>query len=309
MTLGTPSTIPPGLQLLDRVGDTPLLSVSLDGLAAGSEVLGKAEWLNPGGSVKDRAGLAMVRAGIADGRLVPGRRILEATSGNTGIALAWIGAALGYGVTLCMPENAGAGRKRVLAALGAEVVLTDPQESTDGSIREARRWVAADPERWAYLDQYSNPANWRAHFFGTAEEIWRQTSGRLTHLVAGIGTSGTLVGISRRLKQLDPRIEVVAVQPDSAGHAIEGLKYLPTAILPPIYDPATHDRILEVTTEEAVAMAKDQARRGLLLGWSAGAALVVAARLARDHPGARVVAILPDAAERYLGDPLWEDRP
>ena len=251
----------------------------------------------------------MVRKAIADGRLVPGRRILEATSGNTGIALAWIGAALGYGVTLCLPENAGVGRKRVLAALGAEVVLTDPQESTDGSIREARRRVAEDPERWAYLDQYSNPANWRAHFFGTAEEIWRQTSGRLTHLVAGIGTSGTLVGTSRRLKQLDPRIEVVAVQPDSAGHAIEGLKYLPTAILPPIYDPATHDRILEVTTEEAVTMAKDQARRGLLLGWSAGAALVVAARVARDRPGARVVAILPDAAERYLGDPLWEDRP
>ncbi len=149
---------------------------------------------------------------------------------------------------------------------------------------------------------------WISTFFGTAEEIWRQTSGRLTHLVAGIGTSGTLVGASRRLKQLDPQIEVVAVQPDSAGHALEGLKHLPTAILPPIYDPATHDRTLEVTTEEAVAMAKDQARRGLLLGWSAGAALVVAQRVARDRPGARVVAILPDADERYFGDPLWEDR-
>jgi cysteine synthase B len=299
------------INIADTVGNTPMVRLTRllpDGVDV--ELYGKLEAFNPGGSVKDRIGVAMLDAAERDGLIEPGRTtIVEATSGNTGIALAWIGAALGYGVTLCMPENAGAGRKRVLAALGAEVVLTDPQESTDGSIREARRMVAADPERWAYLDQYSNPANWRAHFLGTAEEIWRQTSGRLTHLVAGIGTSGTLVGTSRRLKQLDPRIEVVAVQPDSAGHAIEGLKDLPTAILPPIYDPATHDRTLEVTTEEAVAMAKAQARRGLLLGWSAGAALVVAARVARERPGARVVAILPDAAERYLGDPLWEDQP
>ena len=297
-----------GADLTDRVGGTPLVPIrGLADVPAGVEVLGKAEWLNPGGSVKDRAALAIVRAAERSGALRPGGTILDATSGNTGIAYAWIGARRGYRVRLCVPANAGRARTRMLATLGAELVLTDPMEGTDGAIREARRLAAQAAAGVCYVDQYSNPANWRAHYHGTAEEIWRDTGGRVTHFVAGIGTSGTLVGAGRRLRELEPGLEVVAVQPDSPYHALEGLKHLPSALAPAIYDPSVHQRVIEVASEEAIEMAKRQARLGLPLGGSAGAAVVAAARVARALERGLVVVVLPDSAERYLGDPLWED--
>ena len=313
------------LDLTGRIGDTPLIAIGgLAGVPADVTVLGKAEWFNPGGSVKDRAAWGMIRDAEARGLLpapdVPGdrapgaaaRTILDATSGNTGIALAWIGAARGHRVRLCVPANANTERKRLLAALGAEVTFTDPLEGTDGAIREARRLAAEDPERFLYLDQYANDANWRAHVTGTAEEIWRDTEGRLTHFVAGLGTTGTLVGTARGLRERARRVgrpapEIVAVEPDSPYHALEGLKHLGTAIVPPIYDAAAHDRLIEVASDEAIDLVKRQARRGLLLGWSAGAALVAAARVARTLSAGLVVAVLPDGAERYLSEPLWQE--
>jgi cysteine synthase B len=294
--------------LVSLIGGTPLLPIeALEGVRPGVRVLGKAEWFNPGGSVKDRAAWAMIEASRERGALAPGKTLIDATSGNTGIAYAWIGAALGFPVELCVPANASEGRKRLLDALGARVVLTDPLSGTDGAILETRRRVAEHPGRYFYPDQYSNPANWRAHFLGTAEEIWAQTEGRVTHLVAGVGTSGTLVGTARRLRELNPALVAIAVQPDSPYHALEGLKHLPSAMVPPIYDAGTHQHTIEVASEEAVAMVKREARRGLLLGWSAGAALVAAERVAQRLERGVVVAILPDGAERYLDDPLWED--
>jgi cysteine synthase B len=302
-------TTVPGHALIDLIGHTPLLPLTgLDGVATGVEVLGKAEWSNPGGSVKDRAAWAMVRDGLESGAFDPGRqRLLDATSGNTGIAYAWIGGALGFGVTLCLPRNAGPERQRLLRALGAELVLTDPMEGTDGAIRAATAIKADEPSRWFHPDQYSNPANWGAHYHGTAGEIWAQTEGRITHFVAGIGTSGTLVGTSRRLRELNPAIEIVAFQPDGPYHALEGLKHLASAMIPAIYDAGVHDRMLEVSSDEAIDEARRQARRGLPLGWSAGAAVVAAARVARGLERGLVVTVLPDSAERYLGDALWED--
>ena len=294
--------------LVARIGNTPLIPIrSLDGLREGVEVWGKAEWLNPGGSVKDRAAWSMVKAGEAEGRLGPGKTLIDATSGNTGIAYAWIGATRGFRVELCVPANAGAARKRLLQALGAELVLTDPLGGTDVAVQEARRRVERDPGRYFYPDQYSNPENWRAHYRGTAEEIWTQTEGRVTHLVAGIGTSGTLVGTARRLRERNPALVAVAVQPDSPLHVLEGLKHLPTAERPAIYDPRVHQRTIEVSSEDAVAMAKRQARVGYAIGWSAGAALVAAERVAREITNGVIVSILPDGAERYLGDAPWEE--
>jgi cysteine synthase B len=312
------------LDLTDRIGRTPLIVIGgLAGVPDEVTVLGKAEWFNPGGSVKDRAAWGMVREAEARGFLpAPGtsrrrgdpqpRTILDATSGNTGIALAWIGAARGYEVRLCVPANANAERKRLLAALGAEVTYTDPLDGTDGAIREARRLAAEAPDRYLYLDQYANDANWRAHVEGTAGEIWRDTEGRVTHFVAGLGTTGTLVGTSRGLREHArragrPAPEIVAVEPDSPYHALEGLKHLPTAIVPPIYDATAHDRLLEVASDEAIDLVKRQARRGLMLGWSAGAALVGAAQIARTLTSGLVVAVLPDGAERYLSEPLWQE--
>jgi cysteine synthase B len=292
--------------LTARIGATPLVTVSgLAGIADGVTVLGKAEWLNPGGSIKDRAAWAIVQAAQASGALAHGRALLDATSGNTGIAYAWIGASRGFRVTLCVPANANAERRRLLAALGAEIVLTDPMDGTDGAIREAKRLAEENPDRYFHADQYSNPENWRAHYRGTAREIWAQTEGRVTHLVAGVGTSGTLVGTARRLRELAPALEAIAVQPDSPYHALEGLKHLPSAMVPAIYDPGVHQRTLEVASDEAIDMVKRQARRGLLLGWSAGAALVAAERVARDLERGVVVTVLPDGAERYLSEPLW----
>ncbi len=300
---------PDSLELVARIGNTPLVRVhGLSGVPDAVEVYGKAEWFNPGGSVKDRAAWAMIREGEVSGRLVAGKTILDATSGNTGIAYAWIGAARGHRVRLCIPANANRERRQMLAALGADLVLTDPLEGTDGAVLEARRLEREDPDRYFYPDQYSNPANWRAHYLGTAEEIWAQTEGRVTHLIAGIGTSGTLVGTARRLRERNRAIEVLAVQPDSPLHGLEGLKHLESSRVPAIYDPRVHQRTAEVESEAAVAMVKRQARRGLLLGWSAGAALVAAERLGVTLEGGVLVAILPDSAERYFSEPLWAER-
>ena len=299
--LGTPG-------LIRRIGNTPLLPIGgLAGVRAEVEVWGKAEWLNPGGSVKDRAAWAMIEAGESSGALVKGKTLIDATSGNTGIAYAWIGATRGFAVELCVPANIGAARRRLLEALGAQLTLTDPMSGTDGAQLEARRRAALEPGRYFYPDQYSNPANWKAHYRGTAEEIWSQTDGRVTHLVAGVGTSGTLVGTARRLKELNPALVAVAVQPDSPLHVMEGLKHLPTAVVPAIYDPSVHQRTVEVSSEEAVAEAKRQARLGLAIGWSAGAAVVAAQRVASDLTRGVVVCVLPDGAERYLGDSSWEE--
>jgi cysteine synthase B len=294
--------------LVDLIGRTPLVPIpALEGVPDEVTVLGKAEWFNPGGSVKDRAAWAMVFAGENSGALGSGRILIDATSGNTGIAYAWIGAARGHRVHLCVPANANVERRRLLAALGAEVTLTDSMDGTDGAILEARRRVAEDPAKWFYPDQYSNPENWRAHYRTTAEEIWADTAGRVTHLVAGVGTSGTLMGTARRLREHDSSIEAIAVQPDSPYHALEGLKHLASAMVPSIYDPSVPQRTLEVASEEAIAMVKRQARRGLLLGWSAGAALVAAERVARTLTRGMVIAILPDGAERYMSEPMWEE--
>ena len=309
MKVRAPESVLGSPALTDLIGDTPLLEIGgLREVPDQVEVFGKAEWFNPGGSVKDRAAWGMIQAGERSGALTRDKILIDATSGNTGIAYAWIGAARGLRVRLCVPANASARRLRVLEALGAELLLTSPMEGTDGAIREARGRVAAEPERYFYPDQYSNPANWQAHYRTTAAEIWAQTEGRVTHLVAGIGTSGTLVGTSRRLSELKPELEVIAVEPDSPYHALEGLKHLASCMVPAIYDPQAHQRTLEVRSEDAIEMAKRQARLGLLIGWSAGAALAAAERVARELERGTVVAILPDGAERYLDDPLWGDR-
>ncbi len=293
--------------LTERIGHTPLVPIQgLEGVAGSVRVYGKAEWFNPGGSVKDRAAWNIIRTAEGSGALSGDRMLIDATSGNTGIAYAWIGATRGHRVKLCVPANASLARKRLMTALGAELVLTDAMEGTDGAIREARRLMAEEPELYFYADQYANPANWQAHYHGTAAEIWDQTGGKLTHLVAGVGTSGTLVGTGKRLKELNPEIEVIAVQPDSPFHALEGLKHLASCEVPSIYDPRVARRTVEVRSEDAIDAAQRQARRGLLLGWSAGAALVAAERVARELDRGVVVAILPDGAERYLGDSGWE---
>ncbi len=297
---------PEGGDVLSRIGGTPLLRlrrVARD-VPEGVEVYAKAEHLNPGGSVKDRAALAMVLDGERAGRLVPGKTILDATSGNTGIAYAMIGAARGYPVTLCLPRNAGAGRKRILRAYGAALVETDPTRSTDGAQLLAREMAARDPDRYFYPDQYNNPANWRAHYEGTAPEIWEQSMGRVTHFVAGLGTTGTFVGTTRRLKEYDPRVRAVALQPDSPLHGLEGMKHLETAIVPGIYDPALADEHATVSTEDAQEMQRRLAHEeGLLVGTSSGANVFAALRLAGTLPrGSVVVTILCDGGERYLGE-------
>jgi len=286
------------------VGRTPLLRLETIGREVGPvELLAKAEWFNPGGSVKDRAALAIVREGERSGRLRAGKTILDATSGNTGIAYAWIGAARGYPVKLCLPRNASPERKRALLALGAELVLTDPLEGTDGAIREARRLYESDPDRYFYADQYGNPANWRAHYDGTALEIWEQTAGRITHFVAGLGTSGTFVGTGRRLRELSPSVSLVSVQPDSPFHGLEGLKHMASAIVPPIYDPSLADEERFVSTEAAYDMVRRLAREeGLRVGFSSGAAVAAALEVARGLDRGVVVTVLPDGGDRYLSE-------
>jgi S-sulfo-L-cysteine synthase (O-acetyl-L-serine-dependent) len=297
--------------LLDLIGNTPLLRLArvAPALAPGVELYGKAEWYNPGGSVKDRPALFMIRDGERSGRLRPGMRIADATSGNTGIAYATIGAALGYRVTLALPANASAERKRILRALGAELILTDPLEGMDQAIRSIRALVAEQPERYFYPDQYNNPANVLAHYETTGTEIWAQTEGRVTHFVAALGTSGTFVGVGRRLHAEDAGVRLIAVQPDSPYHAIEGVKHMATtALVPGIYDSTLSDATIEVSSEEAFEMARCLARtEGLMVGISAAANVVAALRVARRLDQGVVVTILCDGAAKYLSDRFWDE--
>jgi cysteine synthase B len=297
--------------ILSSIGRTPLIRlrrVARD-LPAGVEVYAKAEHLNPGGSVKDRAARAMIIEGERNGQLRAGQTILDATSGNTGIAYAMIGAARGYAVTLCLPKNASLERKRLLGIYGAELVLTDPMQATDGAQLRARELAAANPEKYFYPDQYNNDANWRAHYEGTAPEIWEQTGGRVTHFLAGLGTSGTFTGTARRLKEYDQEIRVISMQPDSPFHGLEGMKHMGSALVPGIYDPALADEAVEVATEDAQGMTRRLAREeGLLVGVSSGANVFAALRLARRLAAeASVVTILCDGGEKYLSENFWED--
>ena len=293
----------------DLVGNTPLLELrSISREVPGVTILGKAEWYNPGGSVKDRPALWMIRDGEKSGLLTPEKIIIDATSGNTGIAYAWIGAALGYKVKLCMPKNASEERKKILRAYGVDFVLTDPGEGSDGAIREVRRLYAEDPERYFYTDQYSNPANPRAHYESTAPEIWEQTGGEITHFVAGLGTSGTFVGTSSRLKEYNPDIKVISFEPDSAFHGLEGMKHMESAIVPMIYDPTVADKNRRASTEDAYEMVKRVAREeGVLIGISAGAAVATALEVAREIEHGVVVTILCDGADKYLSESFWEE--
>jgi cysteine synthase B len=275
------------------------------------EIAGKAEWFNPGGSVKDRPALSMIEAGLASGALRPGKTILDATSGNTGIAYAMIAAALNYPVKLFLPASASKERKRILEAYGAELVITPGDEGTDGAIRRVRQVAAAAPDQYFYPDQYSNPANWQAHYRGTANEIWEQTGGRITHFVAALGTSGTFVGTTRRLKELNPEIRSISLQPDSPWNGLEGWKHMPTALRPSIYDDTLADRNLEISTEEAYRMLKRVAREeGLLVSPSAAAALLGCLAVAEEIPAGRhavIVTVFSDSAAKYLFERFWDE--
>lgn len=301
-----------GQQLVERVGKTPLLRFERIGAQFPSvEIYAKAEWFNPGGSVKDRAALAMVRDGERTGNLRPGKIILDATSGNTGIAYGMIGAALGYRVKLCLPASASPERKHILKAYGVDLVITPGDEGSDGAIRRVREIHAAEPDKYFYPDQYCNPANPGAHYATTAPEIWEQTQGRITHFVAGLGTSGTFVGTTRRLKEFNPRIRCISVQPDSGFHGLEGLKHMATAIVPEIYDRSLADEDLPARTEDAQQMVKSLAREeGILAGVSGGAALWACFDVARrlpPHERAVIVTIFPDSGEKYLSERFWTE--
>jgi cysteine synthase B len=308
-------TAPLGSGILDRIGNTPL--VRLEKLTAdlpGIQILGKAEWANPGGSVKDRAASAIVLDALKHGHLNGrnGRHLLDATSGNTGIAYSMLGATLGFPVTLAMPSNVSPERQRILGAYGANILWTDPADGTDGAIRRAQALAAAEPEKYWYADQYSNDNNWRAHYNTTANEIWRQTDGRVTHFLAGLGTSGTFVGVTRRLKELNSAVQCVSLEPDSPFNGLEGLKHMETAIVPRIYDSSLADRKIEMETETAYAMARRLPREeGLLVGVSAAAAVAGALRIGREcaarNEEAVIVTILCDSADKYLSERFWEE--
>ncbi|MCU1306043.1 MAG: putative cysteine synthase [Acidobacteriaceae bacterium] len=303
-----------GESLLERIGNTPLLR--LEKVAAELpevRILGKAEWHNPGGSVKDRAASNIIQKAEREGKLAGGRTLLDATSGNTGIAYAMICAAKKIPVTLCMPSNVSLERKRILKAYGANVIWTDPGEGSDGAIRKAQELVAAEPQTYFYADQYSNDANWQAHYHGTANEIWEQTAGQITHFVATLGTSGTFVGVSRRLRELNPKIQCISLQPDSPFHGLEGLKHMGTAIVPRIYDPTIADEDRGISTEDAYAMVRRLGREeGMLVGISSGAAVVGALQVARDFVASGgkdgvIVTILCDSADKYLSERFWDE--
>jgi S-sulfo-L-cysteine synthase (O-acetyl-L-serine-dependent) len=303
-----------GISLLDRIGNTPLLR--LDKLTAhlpNIHLLGKAEWANPGGSVKDRAASAIVRAAQRNGQLTPGKTLLDATSGNTGIAYAMLGSAMNFPVTLCMPSNVSPERKNILAAYGANILWTNPADGSDGAIRKARELAAAEPEKYFYADQYGNENNWLAHYHGTANEIWQQTEGRITHFVAGLGTSGTFMGTTRRMRELNPAIQCISMQPDSPFNGLEGLKHMATAIVPPIYDPTLADRNIEMPTERAYRMAKRLGKtQGLLVGVSAAAAVAASLDIAEQEAAANreavIVTILCDSADKYLTERFWTEK-
>jgi cysteine synthase B len=293
--------------VLDLIGNTPLLRLKrFEAGLQNVELYGKAEYFNPGGSVKDRPALSMVQKGWTSGALTAGKTLLDATSGNTGIAYAMIGAASGFPVRLCLPSNVTVERKRLLHAYGADLVFTDPMDGSDGAIREARKQVAASPDRYFYPDQYSNDANWRAHFETTGPEILAQTGGRVTHFVAGLGTSGTFMGTGRRLRQEKPGVKLISFQPDSPLHGLEGLKHMESAIVPSIYDPSLADEDMRVGTEDAYANVRRLAREeGLLVGISGGAALAVALKVARSVRDAVIVTIFPDSADKYMSERFW----
>ena len=308
-----------GATLLERIGNTPL--INLDRLTAhlpGVHIAGKVEWANPGGSVKDRAAASIVLDAEKRGLLKfhqkesGGRGLLDATSGNTGIAYAMLGAALGFPVTLCVPSNVSPERKNILHAYGAEVIWTDPADGSDGAIRKARQLAAEQPDRYLYADQYGNEQNWKAHYRTTANEIWQQTEGQVTHFVAGLGTSGTFVGTTRRLKELNPKIQCISMQPDSPFNGFEGLKHMATAIVPPIYDAGLADEAIFMETERAYDMARDLGRKdGLLVGVSAAGAvatsLQIAEREAKAGREAVIVTILCDSADKYLSERFWRE--
>lgn len=294
--------------LLELIGNTPLIDLSaLTGRPA-VKLYAKAEFANPGGSVKDRPGLAMIEDAERRGLFAAGRRLLDATSGNTGIAYAMIGAARGIPVTLCLPGSASDERKRILRAYGAELRITDPLQGSDGAILEARRLVAEEPERWAYLDQYSNAENWRSHYRTTGPEIWEQTDSGITHFVAGLGTSGTFMGVGRYLRERNPGVRLISVEPDSPFHGLEGMKHMASAIVPPIYDPAVADEARELPTERAHATVKRLAREaGLLVGVSSGANVAAALDVAAGLASGVVVTVLCDSADKYLSERFWEE--
>ncbi|HXT24894.1 MAG TPA: cysteine synthase family protein [Candidatus Eisenbacteria bacterium] len=312
MELSLKGGIHAGENVLKRIGNTPLIRLTrIAPERPDVAISAKAEWFNPGGSVKDRPALSMIQAGLANGDLVPGKAILDATSGNTGIAYAMIGAALGYPVKLFLPSSASEERKRILRAFGAELVMTPGDEGTDGAIRRVRALAAAEPQKYFYADQYSNAANWRAHYDGTAKEIWEQTSGRITHFVAALGTSGTFVGTTRRLKELNPGIRCVSLQPDGPFNGLEGWKHMATALRPAIYDETLADENLEISTEESYRMVKRLAREeGLLVSPSAAAALLGALQVAERIPQGRpavVVTVFADSAAKYLSERFWDE--
>jgi S-sulfo-L-cysteine synthase (O-acetyl-L-serine-dependent) len=288
--------------ILDAIGHTPLVRLRLPGLPDRVELWGKCEWFNPGGSVKDRAAVSIVEEGERSGALRPGRTIIDSSSGNTAVGLALVGRAKGYPVELVMPESVGEERQRLCLAYGAKLVFTDAPSGSDGAILKVREMVAAAAGRYFYADQYRNPANPLAHYRTTGPEIWEQTSGRVTHFVAGLGTSGTIVGTSQYLRERNPRVRVVAAEPDHALHGLEGLKHMASALVPEIYEPRAHDEKLSVVSEDAYAVCAEVLRAdGLLVGHSAGAALWAAREVARTLRSGVVVALLPDGGERYLG--------
>lgn len=308
-----------GATLLERIGNTPLINLErLTAHLPGVHIVGKAEWTNPGGSVKDRAAAGIVldaeKRGLLKFRQTGGggRGLLDATSGNTGIAYAMLGAALEFPVTLCVPSNVSPERKNILHAYGAEVIWTDPADGSDGAIRKARALAAEQPDRYLYADQYGNEQNWKAHYRTTGNEIWRQTEGQVTHFVAGLGTSGTFMGTTRRLKELNPKIQCISMQPDSPFNGFEGLKHMATAIVPPIYDAGIADENIFMETERAYDMAREMGRKdGLLVGVSAAGAvatsMMIAEREAKAGREAVIVTILCDSADKYLSERFWRE--
>jgi S-sulfo-L-cysteine synthase (O-acetyl-L-serine-dependent) len=308
MPVATPGLPQTAASIVDLIGNTPLIRLSaFEAGLRGVELYAKAEWRNPGGSVKDRAAVRMILEGERSGSLAKGKIILDATSGNTGIAYAMIGAARGYRVRLCVPANVTPERKKILKAFGADVVFTDPMQGSDGAILRVKELYAERPDLYFYPDQYNNDNNWRAHYDGTGPEILEQTGGRVTHFVAGLGTSGTFVGAGRRLREHDPAIQLVSVQPDSPLHGLEGLKHMETAIVPGIYDATLADRDIGIGTEEAFELTRQLARQGLFVGISSGAALAGALQVARTTSDAVIVAIFPDGGEKYLSERFWDE--
>jgi len=301
-----------GQRSIALIGNTPLLR--LERIARefpNVQLLGKAEWYNPGGSVKDRAAFNIVSEARRSGKFPSGKTLLDSTSGNTGIAYAMIGAAEGFPVTLCMPENVSPERKRILFAYGADIVYTPADEGSDGAIRVAREMHAKESDKYYYADQYSNDANWKAHYYGTAEEIWGQTEGRISHFISMMGTSGTFMGTSRRLKELNSQVRCISLQPDSPFHGIEGAKHMASAIVPKIYDPSLADQDIGISTEESYQIAiRASHEEGLLIGISSGAAIAGGLKIARHIPKgeeAVIVVILPDSGDKYLSERFWTE--